>query len=203
MPDQESQEPIEGSEEAIYDEAPPEEVHDPQADLAQALQPTEEHFAPFAPEPDPPSIEDEPQKKEDPGASELAFDPRMKEPFEGLMFVGSLSKRFTWAGHRFEIRTLMTEEILEVGMVHRPYVGTLAEMKAYQAATVAACLVSVDDKPLPTPITNDPDDTLLGVRFSYVIRKWSPLVMDVVYSQYLALEQKVNEVLVAMGKASG
>lgn len=206
MPDEENQdqgapEAAEAAESAVYDE-PEVEHHDPQAELAQALQPTEEHFASFAPEPDPPDIE-VPEGESAAPPAVLAFDERMKLPFEGLLYVGALTHSFTWAGHRFTIKTLTTDEICEVGLVHQPYVGTLAEMKAYQAAATAACIVSIDGRPLPFPITDDVGDTLLAVRFEYVRRHWAPAVIDVIYSQYLVLEQKVNEVLIAMGKASG
>lgn len=131
------------------------------------------------------------------------FDPKFRMDFEGLLYMGRLTDDFTWLGHHFVIRTLTAGEILEVGLLHRQYVGTLADVKAYQAAIVAACVVSVDGKPMPTPITNEVTDTGLLNRFNYVLRSWFPPVLDKVYEQYLLLEARVEEVIKEMGKAHG
>lgn len=131
------------------------------------------------------------------------FDERMKQPFEGLLFLGRLQRTFHWMGHSFVIKTLNVDEILEVGLVHAKYVGTMGEVKAYQAAVVAASIVSVDGKPPPLPITNEASDTLLAARFEYVKGSWFPPTVDVCYEQYLFLEKQMFEVIEAMGKASG
>ena len=78
----------------------------------------------------------------------------------------------------------------------------MADLKAYQAALVAACVVSVDGRPMPLPITNEPSDTPLANRFRYVMRSWFPPLLDGIYEQYLLLEERVARVLDAMGKAS-
>jgi len=130
------------------------------------------------------------------------FDPRVREDFEGLLYLGRLSTTFTWAGHEFIIRTLTTGEVLEVAMLSRPYRESMGELKAYQAALVAACVVQVDGRPMPVPITDDPADTAAANRFRYILRSWFPPVLDAVYEQFLLLEERVGQVLKAMGKAS-
>lgn len=131
------------------------------------------------------------------------FDPRHRQDFEGLMYIGKLTSTFEWLGHKFVIRTLSTDEILEVGIIHREYAGSLADVKAYQAAVVAACVESVDGKPLPLPLSSDPSDTSLINKFRFVNRSWFPPTLDVVYERYLLLEARVSQVIEAMGKASG
>lgn len=131
------------------------------------------------------------------------FDPRFREDFEGLMYIGRLTRNFTWLGHSFTIRTLSTDELLEVGLLHKPYINTLADAKAYQTAVVAACVVEVDHQPMPVPVTNDPADTWLLGKFNYVKAKWFPPTMDAVYEEYLKLESRVTEVIEAMGKVPG
>lgn len=171
------------------------------ADLERAFLPTEEDFAPFDPrEPSssqPPNTVDEVSEEPQPAA----FDPRYREEFEGLLFIGSLRKRFRWAGHEFVIRTLVTNELLEVSLLQKPYQGSMGEIKAYQAAVVAASILSVDGKPPPLPITDE--ISALEARFHYVINHWQPIVIDMLYGQVMDLEAKVNEVLAAMGKAVG
>lgn len=129
------------------------------------------------------------------------FDPKVRQDFEGLLYLGRLTDQFTWLGHRFTIRTLSAGEILEVGLLHKPYVGSLADVKAYQAALVAACVVDVDGQPVSVPLTNEKTDTELVNRFNYVLKSWFPPTLDAIYERYLLLEARVEEVIKAMGKA--
>ena len=130
------------------------------------------------------------------------FDPKHRLDFEGLLYLGALTDTFTYVGHSFTIRTLTTDEVLEVGLLHKPYVDSLADVKAYQAALVAACVIKVDGKPLPLPITDDFADTPLANRFDYVRKHWFPPILDAVYEHYLILESRVDDVLRAMGNPS-
>lgn len=172
-----------------------------QSDLSAAFMPTDEDYAPFDPREasskQPPAtvdeVSDQPQVP--------AFDPRYTEEFEGLLFLGALRKRFRWMGHEFVVRSLVTSEVLEVGLLQKPYVGSMGEIKAYQSAVVAAAIMSVDGKPPPIPVTDMDSD--LEARFQYVINHWQPIVIDMLYGQVLSLEQTVNETLSAMGKARG
>lgn len=150
----------------------------------------------------------EPQQRaadEAPSAQEPLpeFDPKVRQEFEGLLYLGRLTKTFTWMGHSFTIRTLTVGEVLEVGLLHKDYLNTYADVKAYQAAVVAACVMAVDGKPLPMPLTNTPADTSLANRFQYVLRSWHPPVLDAIYEEYLVLEARVEEVIMAMGKVPG
>ena len=189
--------------EGVYDDIPeatPEQEF--MGDLAGAFEATEEHYTSF----DPREVIDAAQTvdtvDEVAGADRVVeFDPRYRETFEGLLYLGMLKKRFKWMGHEFVIRTLLTNEIVEVGVIQKPYVGTLGEMKAYQAASVAAAVLSVDGQPLPIPISDE--DSSLEARFTYVMNHWSPIIIDMLYGQCLELEQEVHKVLAAMGKAPG
>jgi hypothetical protein len=138
----------------------------------------------------------EPEEEELP-----AFDEQYRQDFIGLTFVGKLSWDFEWMGHRFKIKTLMTDELIQIGLVHAKFQNTLSDVKAYQTLVVAACLETLDGKQLPVPITNDVD--LVEARFEYIKNHWYPWTIDAVYEQYLLLEVRVQKVIAAMGKASG
>lgn len=144
------------------------------------------------------AAESKAEAPEDSGVPE--FDPRYKQDFEGLLYLGALTDTFHWAGHSFTIRTLTVDEILEVGLLHAKYARTLADAKAYQRAVTAACLVSVDGRGLPQPISTSPADTAIQNRWEYVGR-FFPATLDAIYERYLILEKRVSEVLTAMGKA--
>lgn len=130
------------------------------------------------------------------------FDPRWRNEFEGLLFLGALTKEFEWMGHRFTIKTLSTEELLEVSLLVKEWQNSLGEVKAYQAAMVSACLVKVDGKSMPQPLSRDPGDSPVRNRMNLVLR-WFPTTLDAVYEQYLTLENNVAEVMDAMGKVGG
>lgn len=131
------------------------------------------------------------------------FDPRHRDAFEGLIHIGALTETFPWLGHRFTIRTLTTGELAEVALLVAKYEQTQMASKVWQAATVAGCLISVDDRPLPAPLTTDPGDTPLKNRFDYVMARWFPPVLDAVYDRYIRLELQVRDVIAAMGNRSG
>lgn len=130
------------------------------------------------------------------------FDPRFRQDFEGLLYLGYLEDDFHWMGHHFVLRTYNTNDVLEIGLLHAKYAGTMGDAKAWQALVCAASVVSVDGKSLPRPISNEPEDTELANKFRYIL-KWFPLTIDAVYEKSLELEMRVRQVLDAMGKASG
>lgn len=136
----------------------------------------------------------------------VEFDQRYRQPFEGLLFLGKLTKSFRWLGHEFTIRTLTVGELMEVGLLHRDYRGSLGETRAWQSAVVAACVERVDGQTLPVPPDmGGPDEpsALLKDRFDYVSKRWYPPTVDHVYEQYLILEAEVERTVDALGNRSG
>jgi hypothetical protein len=141
---------------------------------------------------------------EGPGTEEEelpVFDEQYRQVFIGLTFIGKLSNDFEWMGHRFKIRTLMTDELIQIGLAHAKFQNSLADVKAYQTLVVAACIETLDGQVLPVPITNDVD--LVESRFNYIKTHWYPWTIDAVYEHYLLLEVQVQKVIDAMGKVSG
>jgi hypothetical protein len=90
-----------------------------------------------------------------------------------------------------------------VGLIVAKYQGTRAENAVYQAAIVAASVVTVDGQPLPRAITVDTTDELATVKFPYVMRNWMPPVKEAVYNKSFGLELKVRQVLAALGEPPG
>lgn len=132
------------------------------------------------------------------------FDDRYKDGLHGLLFLGALQKKFSWLGHTFVIKTLTVGEYAEIAVVAARYRDTDFAARAYQAATVAACLVSVDGKDLPVvPLSNEDNDTNINARFDYVIKRWFPPITDRVFTEFYELEVKQKEILDELGKASG
>ena len=131
------------------------------------------------------------------------FDPRWRDPFTGLLYLGSLRKRFGFFGHEFRIATPSQDERIEMGLILAPYRGTLTEEIAYQALLVAAYLQEIDGNKLPQPVLNDPKDSALEERFRWVTKNLKAPVIQKIFEECLILDVTVEEVLNAMGEASG
>lgn len=129
------------------------------------------------------------------------FDARHRERLTGLLFLGRLEDEFEWLGHKFVIRTRTAGEQIEAGLITQPTVGTRMEMKAWQCATVAAGVMSVDGAAIVTPLRADLD-VPLRERYNEVLRWYQPVV-DQVYERVLALEIEARELVDAMGEAYG
>lgn len=144
--------------------------------------------------------EAEPLRDED-GTALPSFDERYREDFEGLAFIGSLSKTFQWLGHRFVIRTLTVDEMLAVATVSKAYADTIGNGLAYRTALVSLAVASVDGRDLPVPIGDSEDLAWAFQRFDYAKAHWFQFTIDAIYNEYLELEEKTHRVVAAMGKA--
>lgn len=136
------------------------------------------------------------------------FPEEYREDFVGLNYIGQLHDEFDFVGHRIAIKTLNTDETLAVSQLIKPYEGSQGYMRAYVTAMVACCVTSVDGKALVVPIGDAPDEmkntyNLAKQRFNYVKARWYPPTLDAIYAKYLVLEDRMNDVLSSMGKASG
>jgi hypothetical protein len=149
-------------------------------------------------------LETEASSDAEPSEPELPeFPTEFRQDFEGLLYLGKLTDDFTWLGHDYVIQTLNTGSLLTIGQLHKEYINTLADVKAYQALVIAASVVSLDGKSLPRPVTVDakPDEELRSA-FRYVLR-WFPPTIDYIYERVMELEAKVDAVIASMAKAYG
>jgi hypothetical protein len=147
----------------------------------------------LSPEPEPEPIEEDVPE----------FDARHREPFRGLLYVGALTETFELFGHSFLIGTPTQTERLQIGQVIQPWQGTVTGEIAYQTALVAAYLVEIDGVKLPEPVLNNPKETALHDRFRWCSENLRRVVIDEIFTRCLELDGKVDDVLAAMGKASG
>lgn len=139
---------------------------------------------------------------EDPLRVDHEFDPKHKLDFSGLLFIGKLTEEFVWMGHRFKIRTITTNEYLEVALLHRRYKDSIGDVRAYTSAIVAACLETVDGKSLPIALDRKSVESTVEYAFRYVIDHWYPWVIDAIYEKFRELEGRVESVMDEMGKVS-
>jgi hypothetical protein len=192
---------------AAYDAPPRFSPYDPPADPTETVQPNPPSPTPSSEAPGLGSTSGEDghtESEEKPEPEPLPeFDPRHAEAFTGLLYLGRLQETFSLWGHTFVIRTLTTQQLAEISLIVKPYLGTFSESLVYQTAFVAAAVMTVDGQELPRSIMNSDEGELTTTRYPYVRDKWMPGVREQVYNRVYALELQSREVLAAMGKASG
>lgn len=124
------------------------------------------------------------------------FDPRWKEEFEGLTYLGHLEDEVMIGPHRFVIHTLNTGEKLQVAQIVKNFENTIAYMKAYKAASVSAAIQSVDGRPI---VVTDKNRSVIRQKYEYVVNMWHDTVVDILYEAVDALEMKVLLILQELG----
>lgn len=173
------------------------------ADAAAAMFGAQAPPAPDEDFPPPPAPSQGPaaEPRQAPSPPPKAFPDGYKEPFNGLLYLGHLDEEFVIYGHTFRIVTPSQLERLQVGVLHKPYAGTLSTEIAFETVLVAAYLHSIDGQELPKPVLESVKDNGLQDRYNWVSENLKRPVISKVYERCLALEEQVDEVLDAMGKA--
>jgi len=143
-----------------------------------------------------------PPEEQAPPVVEEPFPDEWKLPFQGLLLIGKLEGEFDWLGHHFLIRTLTTNEILEVGLVTARYQGSSGESWAYMTAIAGTCLVSIDRQPMPFPMVQTGASEVQS-RFDWARTSLYQPAIEEVYKQFAVLQAKVDEVVAQMGKSFG
>lgn len=135
------------------------------------------------------------------------FPEELRQDFIALSQGRRLYDTSSFFGHEYVVQTLTVGELIDVGLLHKEYAGTLADTKAYQAAIAAASVVRVDGESMPVPpVTSSTEgglDPVLLDRFKHIRTRWFPPLLDHVYERFLLLDQRVQKVIEAMGNPSG
>lgn len=142
-----------------------------------------------------------PEPEEDPDLKPREFDPKAREPFIGLLYLGSLDREITLYGHTFLLVTPTNAERIQMGLITREWRDTATEEIALGQALVAAFLQKVDNTPLPEPISPNPKDTALRGRFNWVGENLRRPVIQALFQECMLLDSQVDIALEAMGKA--
>lgn len=126
-----------------------------------------------------------------------SFPEEWKEEFEGLLFLGRLQREVTRIPfHKFVVRTLTVNEKLEVSLIAKPFIETIGYGRAYKTAVVAAGLVSVDGRDL---IPANKGINVIRQKYEYVVNNWYDSVVEILYNEIDALENRVVLVLQELG----
>ena len=125
------------------------------------------------------------------------LDPRSREDFVGLIYLGKLEEPCSIAGHSFVLRTPPQPDRLEMGPLHKPYLNTVSTEAAWRVITVAAYLRRIDSQLAPEPLS--PSVTPLRTRLDWVQNNiYSEHVIERLYDECLLLDGRVREVINAL-----
>jgi hypothetical protein len=125
------------------------------------------------------------------------MDPRHREDFVGLLYLGRLEETCTVAGHRFLLRTPSQPDRLEMGPLHKPYLNTVTTEPAWRLVTVAAYLRGIDSQVAPEPLSSAV--TALRTRLDWVRENiYSEKIIERLYDECLILDGRVREVIGAL-----
>jgi len=123
--------------------------------------------------------------------------------FEALLTVGRRSKTITVLGHEVVIQNLNTDDDLRIGLFCKEFQGAPpADSRAYQLATCAAGIRSVDGSPLYQPLGNNSDQEAFDQKLSR-LREYYPVVITQIYREILSLDGEFMELAQKLGKLNG
>ena len=126
-----------------------------------------------------------------------AFPSSAMEPVSGLLWLGYLAEDVPLFGHVFAIKTLTRGEKLAVASLTKEWEDTLGLSDAYQAATVAASLLSVDGQPV---MELDPaaDRSAAIARTFARVKGWYDPVLGALFERVNDLEQRQVAAFIAL-----
>jgi hypothetical protein len=161
---------------------------------------------PTPPAPQPPAApapEPELDQEVDEALTPVEFDVRCREPFIGLLHLGSLEQKVQLYGHWFDLRTPSQRERLQIGPAIRAYQDTLTGEIAWMTGYVAAFLVAIDGmKPPEAVLRGAALPSGVAERLNWVLETIaSKDLVNLLYERCLLLDGQVREVLEAMEKA--
>lgn len=116
------------------------------------------------------------------------FDPKIRTAVEGLTFLGYLTDHIEFAGHTWDIKTLLPSDKMAISLALQPYRNTIHEVDVYQWLHIGLAITAVDGhQDWCQPIGPDLTD-LAKARLNYVSQKWYPPVCELIWNRYVLLE---------------
>lgn len=128
------------------------------------------------------------------------FSEHMREPVEGLAYLGKLTDNVKFCGHTFGLRTLLPQDKLAISVVLQPYRNTLLEVNAFQLAHIGAALTSVDDDEGFCPAIGPDIEEHVRARLNWVAGRWYDPTVDFLWARYKLLEAKAAQGMVELDR---
>ena len=123
--------------------------------------------------------------------------------FETLLTVGRRSRTISVMGHEVLIQNLNTDDDLRIGMFCKEFQSAPpADSRAYQLATCAAGIRTVDGVPLYQPLGAVDDQEMFDQKIAR-LRQYYPVVITQIYREILSLDGEFVELAQKLGKLKG
>lgn len=148
-----------------------------------------------------PELPEEEPEEEPMADIDTEFDPKFREPFVGLLYLGSLKNQVVRYGHTFDLATPTQRERLEGGVLHKRFINTISGEIAWAAIVVALYLTSVDGQPLPEPI-GPAVATHVADRFNWVIDNIKGELINELFEECLLLDAQVAGVMESLAEST-
>lgn len=123
--------------------------------------------------------------------------------FATLLACGQMSDEINVMDHTVVIENLDTNDDLMVGMFTKDFVGTDAYQRAWQLATVACGIRTIDTRPVYTPLVENATDQHMFDETVKRLGKYRPVVITEIYRAILALDVEFEELREKLGKQNG
>lgn len=152
-------------------------------------------------------MSDEPvvQKEEEVDPFAL-FPEEIREPVQGLTYLGQLTETVHFCGHTFGLRTLRPADKFAIGMVLQPYRNTIHEVDAYQAAHIGMALTAVDGDCDFCPAIGPDIEAFARARLNYITQGpqgnggWYPPTVEFLWGRYVLLEATAVKAIQALDR---
>ena len=133
----------------------------------------------------------------------VSFGDEERKWFDTLLTVGRRSKTISVFGHEVVIQNLNTDDDLRIGLACKEFQGAVpADARAYQVATCAAGIRSIDGQPLYQPLGETDPQEMFDQKMAR-LRQYYPVVITQIYREILALDGEFIELAQKLGKLVG
>lgn len=149
-------------------------------------------------------VGDDPEDEGDEGTPEESNHTELtaeeRDSFRDLMTVGRRTKNVTLFDHKVVLASLNVNDEVMIGQVTKEHVSSQTFPRAWQSATVAASIRSVDGEAWGQSMFADAEPEVLFREKWEKVLKMYPLVVQYLYNEVTSMEAEFAELARKLGK---
>jgi hypothetical protein len=139
----------------------------------------------------------------DEGQTMTTLDDEERFEFSTLLQVGKGSDTLNVLGHTVVVENLNVDDDLRVGQFCKPYLNSDAYERAWQLATCAAGVRTIDGRPVYNSLEANPSAEEVFTEKAAKLARYTPVVITEIYRGILAIDVDFVNVAIKMGKLKG
>lgn len=116
-----------------------------------------------------------------------------EEGVESFAHLGSISDEFSFAGHSYGLRTLLTSEEIAAAKAIESFRNTIKEPEAWASAQVALALTHIDGDEDFCPRVAKDQVAYARARFNFLTGDYHWIIIEEMYRDYTVLLQRQTE----------